>query len=324
MGVCSSLVPAPGLANSLQETPTPLLISQEAVPDIYQQAKEELPEDWYVLYRIIERIARANNLDEQNWRVVIVPEYNINAFATDVNLIAMFDGMLDQLAGDASAIACVIAHEMGHHVNRHIPMGEAEKAALIAKIQEEAEAAVLAEAEDAKSDATVTSVGSSLVRNILGGTLGNIGGGILAGQSQQRIADAEERIQEIVAAKEAELQARLAEESRKREFEADEIGYLYATRAGFEPAGCLRVMQVLSGLPTAEFDSTHPAIPKRTERLSELMNQYPAEQLKQEGNAIINSSQPLTYNLSKDGGSLRINSRRGGSSSDDLENLFDQ
>ncbi|MDJ0727851.1 MAG: hypothetical protein QNJ38_22345 [Prochloraceae cyanobacterium] len=34
---------------------------------IYQKAKQELPGDWYALYRIIDRIARANNLDDKNW-----------------------------------------------------------------------------------------------------------------------------------------------------------------------------------------------------------------------------------------------------------------
>ncbi|MGH2414506.1 MAG: M48 family metalloprotease, partial [Microcystaceae cyanobacterium] len=93
--------------------------------DIYQKAKKELPEDWYVIYRVIERIARANGLDNNPWRVVVVPEYTINAFATEVNLIAIYSGIIDQLAGDSSAIACVVGHEMGHHIKRHIAMGEA-------------------------------------------------------------------------------------------------------------------------------------------------------------------------------------------------------
>ncbi len=94
-------------------------------------------------------------------------------------------------------------------------------------------------------------------------------------------------------------------------------------KAGFELEGCLRVMNVLGRTPGAEFDTSHPAIPKRIEQLKELMAKYPATQLAEEGRSKISASQPLTYDLSKDGRSLRINSRRGGSAADNLEQLFD-
>lgn len=296
----------------------------EQSTDLYQQAKQELPEDWYVLYRIIDRIARANGLDEQNWRVIVVPEYNVNAFATDVNLIALYNGILDQLAGDASALACVVAHEMAHHTKRHIPVGQAEKVALIEKIQQEAEQEVMAERRDARSDATATSVGGAVARRVLGGPVGRLGGSALENESRQRMRRSDQRVQEIVEQKKKELEERLAEDGRQREFEADEYGYIYSVQAGFEPEGCLRVMKVLSGTPGAEFDTSHPAIPKRILQLQELMNQYPPETLTQKGEAFLSGTEALTYDLSKDGQSLRINSRRGGSSSEDIERLFDQ
>ena len=101
--------------NQLSVKANPTSADTEQPTNIYQKAKEELPDDLYALYRIVERIARVNELDEKPWRILIVPEYNINAFATEVNLIAFYNGILDQLAGDASAIACIVAHEMGHH-----------------------------------------------------------------------------------------------------------------------------------------------------------------------------------------------------------------
>ena len=236
---------------SPKSTPTQTNIDQLKSAAIYKKAKEELPEDIYVIYRIVDRIARANGLDNNPWRVGIVPSYNINAFATEVNLIALYNGLLDQLAGDSSAIACVIGHEMGHHTERHIAMSQAEKAAMIQKFQEEAEAEVLAEQEDARSDATASSVGGAVLRTgggLLGGVgrvVGNAGGSALDRQSRRRLENSQERIQEIVALKQKELEESLAEDSREREFEADEIGYKYMAKAGFEPEGCLRVMQVL-------------------------------------------------------------------------------
>ncbi|CAD5976860.1 Peptidase M48 Ste24p [Planktothrix tepida] len=321
--------PTPLLAESLN--PESVLMAQNPSNDeFYKQAKEELSEDVYVIYRVVDRIARANGLDNTPWRVGIVDEYNINAFATEVNLIAIYTGILDQLAGDSSAIACVIGHEMAHHVKRHIALGPAEEAALKERIQKEAEEQVLAEIQDAKSDATGTSVGGAVLQTVggfLGGwgrTAGNVGNSALQGASRQRLAQAEERVKEIVQEKTTELEQKLAENNRKQEFEADEVGYQYIAKAGFDAEGCIRVMDVLGRTSGAEFDTTHPAIPKRVEQLRALMNQYPPATLAQEGESLIKSTQPLTYDLSKDGQSLRINSRRGGSAADDIDRRFGQ
>lgn len=59
------------------------------------------------------------------------------------------------------------------------------------------------------------------------------------------------------------------------------------------------------------------------EQLRELMRKYPPETLAEKGRAFLSGTEPLTYDLSKDGASLRVNSRRGGSASEDLERLFD-
>jgi predicted Zn-dependent protease len=289
---------------------------------IYDKAKKELPKDFYVLYRIVDRISRANQLDERPWRVGIVPEYDINAFATEVNLVAMYSGILDQLAGDSSALACVIGHEMGHNVKRHIALSKAQQASLLAQYQKEAEEEVNREVNSANTEATATSVAGGVVRNVFGGILGNVGGSVLQGASNRRIASARERVQQIVKKKQEELQKRVAETSRQQEFEADEVGYLYAARAGFEPEGCLRAMAVLARTPGAEFDTTHPAVPKRIETLKQLMTKYPAEKLTLEGKTKLGATRPLTYDFSKDGVSLRINSRFGGGSDTDLERLF--
>jgi predicted Zn-dependent protease len=288
---------------------------------VYKKAKAELPEEWYVVYRITERIARANGQDTSPWRVVVVPEYQTNAFATDVNLIAIYSGIMDQLAGDSSALACVIAHEMGHHVKRHIAIGEAEKE----RIRKEAEAEVMAEAEDAQDDVEGNAVGGAIlgtVGGILGGVVGtasNVGQSALEGASRQRVADAEERVQEIVKQKEQEMAATF----RRQESEADEVGYTYMARAGFDPEGCLRVMDILGRTPGAEFDTSHPSVPKRVEQLKELMTQYPAQTLAQEGKTRITGN-PLSYSLSSDGMSLRINRRGGGSTADDIDRRFGQ
>ncbi|MFO5492001.1 MAG: M48 family metallopeptidase, partial [Cuspidothrix sp.] len=256
---------------------------------IYQKAKKELPEDYYVIYRIVERIARANAIDNISWRVAIGENYDINAFATDVNLLAIFNGLLDQLEGDPSALACVMGHEMAHHTKRHIAVSQAEQEKLIVQYQTEAEQEAMKEAQSAQNEATGSAIGGAVIQGIgnavggIGGLFGQVGGGILGVSAQNRIELARKRIPEIVERKKQELKAKIAENSRTQELEADQLAYKYIVTAGFEPEGCMRVMEVLGRTPGSEFDTTHPAIPKRIEQLKTLMSQYRTDELAQQG-----------------------------------------
>ncbi|MDJ0615148.1 MAG: M48 family metallopeptidase [Calothrix sp. MO_192.B10] len=289
---------------------------------IYQRAKKELPTNLYGLYRIIDRVARANKMDNLPWRIVIVRKYNINAFATNVNLIAMYDGILDQLSGDSSALACVVAHEMGHHIKRHIAISQAKKKELVAKIREEAEREVLGEKRAANAEATATAVGSAVSRRVVKGPFGGLLSSVLGSQSRNRLSRGQKRINRIVKQKQQELEQRIAQESRNNELEADEVGYIASVKAGFEPEGCLRAMEVLARTPGAELDTTHPAVPKRIEALKKLIQKYPPQTLVKEGEALISKTKPLTYDISLDKTSLRINSVRGGSVADDIDKKF--
>ncbi len=258
---------------------------------IYQQAKEELTSDMYALYRLVDRIARANGFDNRPWRVKIIPKYDINAYANQVNLIAVYDGILDQIGGDSSALACVVAHEMGHHIKRHQAVGAAQKAKLSEQIDRETERAIFDIEQAAKKN------------------------GIDNRQKLQRVT-------EVVTQKKRELEKSLESQQRLREFEADEIGYIASVTAGFDPEGCLTVMEVLGRSPVSEFDSSYPAVPKRIEAIKALMIKYPWRTLVLQGEEKIVTTKPLTYEYSKDNQSLRINSSHGGSIADDIERRF--
>ncbi len=108
--------------------------STPAESSIYDQAREDLSPNLYMLYRIVERIARANGLTGHPWRVVVADDTLINAYATEVNLVIVHFGLLDQMAGDISALACVVGHEMAHHTERHIAI----RTSRVADWQEEA------------------------------------------------------------------------------------------------------------------------------------------------------------------------------------------
>jgi predicted Zn-dependent protease len=293
-------------------------------------AREELPRDWYAVYRVVDRLARANGLDNMPWRVMVVPEYQVNAFASELNLVSVYSGLLDQIAGDSSALACAIGHEMGHHVRRHTASGNSAVEEMRERFAREAEADVRNEAVSAQKDAAKTDVAAA----ILGRVAGTFGAGGLASpvvgglrqESGTRISEAKQRTQQIVAIKEAQYNASVLEHFRAQETEADELGYLFSGRADFDADGCLRVLDVLERMPGAEIDSDHPSVPNRRARLQELMAERPAAALRTEGLARISgeAADPLTYDLSLDGRSLRVNPAIGGNAGADIERRFDQ
>ncbi|MBR6722737.1 M48 family metalloprotease [bacterium] len=76
--------------------------------------------DFYNVYRITERLIRANNLDYINWRVAIRKTPVSNAAAFDGNYIVINTGLYDSVYESEDALAYVIAHEMAHHILGHI------------------------------------------------------------------------------------------------------------------------------------------------------------------------------------------------------------
>ncbi|MEW6493511.1 MAG: M48 family metallopeptidase [Cyanobacteriota bacterium] len=246
----------PTFAQSKANTPTP-----------YALAETELSENVYVLYRIVERMARANELNQHPWRVVISPEYEINAHATEANLIVIYSGLLDQLAGDTSALACVVGHEMAHHAHRHLAIRSAEYTKELEEINESNPA-----------------------------------------KREQRLT---------------ELNKRMGELNRKLELDADASGYEYAVRAGFEPEGCLRSLDILSRLPGSGHSSkTHPSVSERMRAIQALMVKHPAKELAVVGYQRLRTTEPLTYYWSAKEKWLRVNSVRGGCFKSDLERVL--
>lgn len=76
--------------------------------------------DFYGVYRISERLIRANNLDYVNWRIAIrkSPD-DFNAASTAANFVWINTALYDSLYTDEDALAFVLAHEMSHHILGH-------------------------------------------------------------------------------------------------------------------------------------------------------------------------------------------------------------
>lgn len=295
--------------------------------EFFKQAEIKLKDypDYYTLYRVVERLSRANRLDGSPWRVGISTKYDINAYATQVNLIVVYNGLLDMLSGDNDAIACVVGHEMAHHTQNHIPVGAAQREKILQQLRSEAIQEVTAEQEDLRKDLQGLNTGSwvtgqaaslgGLIRGAGGipGLVGTIIGSALQGQRQRRLEDAVKRIEQISAEKEAKIRKEWSDLSHRHEFEADKLGYQYMVRAGFNPEGCLTAMNLFNRLPGSQTPGeSHPSPANRLTAIKALSSQYPTATLVAEGRKNLAASpQPLTFDVARDDRSLRIDSKAG-------------
>jgi len=76
--------------------------------------------DYYEMYRIAERLIRANNLDYVNWRIAIRKTADdVNASSSSANFIYINTALYDSLYPNKDALAFVMAHEMAHLILGH-------------------------------------------------------------------------------------------------------------------------------------------------------------------------------------------------------------
>lgn len=75
--------------------------------------------DFYKVYRVSERLIRANGLDYVNWRVAVRKSMDFNASSFEGSYIIINTGLYDALYTSEDALAFVIAHEMGHLILGH-------------------------------------------------------------------------------------------------------------------------------------------------------------------------------------------------------------
>ena len=91
-------------------------LRKRTVNNYNAQAKGE---DYYKLYRIAEKIIRANNLDYQNWRIGVYRDAESpNAYSTN-NYVSISTSLFDTFQDNDDALAFIIGHEFGHALLGH-------------------------------------------------------------------------------------------------------------------------------------------------------------------------------------------------------------
>lgn len=91
-------------------------LASKKVNEYHMQAYSE---DFYRIYRIAEKIIRANQLDFINWRLSIDSTTEFNAYNSDTNNITINAGMLDTFRDNDDALAQVLGHEIAHGILGH-------------------------------------------------------------------------------------------------------------------------------------------------------------------------------------------------------------
>ena len=91
-------------------------LANKKIDDFNSQA---YPEDFYKIYRIAEKIIRANNLDYINWRIIIDTDRNFNANSSELNCLVFNTGLIDTFKDNDDALALIVAHEISHSMLGH-------------------------------------------------------------------------------------------------------------------------------------------------------------------------------------------------------------
>lgn len=189
------------------------------------------PERIAQLQRVGERISKVVFWDMPNadWEFVVFDEPNeINAFAMSGGKVGVYTGLFKVVKND-DQLAAVISHEIAHVTAKHID--------------------------------------ERLSKDMMSGTVGNIGGVALASTVGLLATDT------VMAAYGIGADARSLAFGRQQELEADHIGLIYMAKAGYDPSEALKVMDNLveetAGEPEPpEFESTHPSNPDRMRALN--------------------------------------------------------
>jgi beta-barrel assembly-enhancing protease len=170
------------------------------------------------------------------WTFAVIDTETINAFAMPGGDVIVSSGLLKRLSSE-SELAGVLSHEIAHVVKKH-------------QLQ-------------AIQSAAKGNLASSIGKDLAGDAIARRGGGALTQAGKSALAN--------VAADLLKDGFFLRPLDRQMEYDADQLGVVIATRAGYDPYGLVGALEMLAqykgGGDAASVFSTHPPA---TDRLGEL------------------------------------------------------
>ena len=234
------------------------------------------------IYKILERILRANKLQYQNWRIAFYMDHeDINANAGAYNLIQISSALYDSLYPDDDAIAFVISHELAHLILNHVKATNE----IRYKINQLEEKIKMNKYEIRRTQDI------SDIQSAFGNDIGSIGN-LLANVSGNIAVD--------MLTKNLKREYGLL---RQMEYAADSQALVLMTKAGYNPQSCLEVMNVLSGLGGLDKElltDTHPSDKSRTDNLNSKLYGLNKQKLQKEGRYNIYNSNVLNARATTD------------------------
>lgn len=235
----------------------------------YSAIKPQLTEEQYKIYRVVEKILRANNLEYQNWRVGfdLNPE-EINASSSTANLILISSALYDSLNQNQDAMALVASHEIAHFL-----LGHQQKSLENNYKIQQAQASAYNMDDNAAQQRDTANMNT------------------MYGYNQAALANGLASLSySLGAAMEQNAINNIYKQEREQEYQADAEATELMTRAGYNVQTGLEGFKFLSAIPsyyTAR--STHPPM---TERIANIHNQFAAL----DENGLINEGRSNLYN----------------------------
>ena len=266
--------------------------------ELHQKAKIELSSSFYQIYRITERLLRANKLDEYSWRIAVSTDKNLtkNAYIKDKNLIVLSSDLIDAYMGNISGLAFVISHEIALKTLKNSSKMEKYKEEHDTKTQEADNLPdknnIARECYIMFSNKTVTSL-SSCMEKIKNDQIGTI----------------KANIDEDFRTKQNQI-----------EFTTDKQALIYMAKAGFDVNAVTGVLNFTKSINSANSDAD--LLNGRMSNIKTVIKSSNLISLKKQGRINIANSRVLSYEKSTNGRSIRINSRYG--SEENIDRALDR
>lgn len=246
----------------------------------YQKNKKETGDVNFELYKILDRLLRANNLQYQNWRITFVmdPE-ELNAYANAYNLISVSSALYDSLYPNEDAIAFIIAHELSHHILGH-QQYQIERLHKINELEEKIKDAI----DEAYRQRRMGSFYSAL---------GNDYSSLTSSITNTAIVISVETMKKNLN-KEYELM-------RQMEHAADIEAVILMTKANYDTTNALEAMELVAELPNIYTNrNTHPNAQARLKIIKEQIDLINEDELNQQGKFNLYNSKVLAVKKTTD------------------------